>query len=58
MRFLADENIPIASIGYLRGYLRNLGYDVKSVSESSCGISDSQVLVGQKNKKEFCLPLI
>ncbi|WP_297395895.1 DUF5615 family PIN-like protein [Acidiferrobacter sp.] len=41
MRFLADENIPLASIQILR----NLGHDVSSLSETSPGITDEAVLV-------------
>lgn len=40
MKFLANENIPLASVLYLR----NKGYDVLYISESSPGITDRQVL--------------
>ena len=40
MKFLADENIPLASV---RG-LRELGHDVISIAEQSPGISDEEVL--------------
>jgi predicted nuclease of predicted toxin-antitoxin system len=40
MRFLADENIPLASVRRLR----DAGHDVAAVSEGSPGASDSEVL--------------
>ena len=40
MRFLADENLPFATIRLLR----EAGYDIVSILEESPGISDSQVL--------------
>ncbi len=40
MRFLADENIPRASLHALRA----AGHDVMSIAEASPGIADSDVL--------------
>lgn len=40
MKFLADENIPKASVGYLQ----ELGYDIISVADEHSGLSDIQVL--------------
>jgi predicted nuclease of predicted toxin-antitoxin system len=40
MKFLANENIPLLSVQYLR----NLGYDVRYISEYKSGITDRQVL--------------
>ena len=40
MKLLADENIPLASVGQLR----DLGHDVISISERSPGMSDEEVL--------------
>ena len=40
MRFIANENFPLAAVGILR----QAGHDVLSVSEHSPGISDSEVL--------------
>lgn len=40
MKFLANENSPLASVRALR----NIGLDVVSVEEESPGISDEEVL--------------
>ncbi len=40
MRFLANENFPLASVRYLR----NAGYDTAAVIEDSPGVRDSYVL--------------
>lgn len=40
MKFLANENIPLATIRLLR----EQGHDVKSISEESAGITDREVL--------------
>ena len=40
MKFLANENIPLPSIGILR----NEGYDVLSIAESFAGIKDVDVI--------------
>jgi len=46
MKFLANENIPLKSIYYLR----NAGFDISSISEEFPGISDREVL--QKSQFE------
>jgi predicted nuclease of predicted toxin-antitoxin system len=40
MKILANENIPILSVWYLR----EMGYDVKAISEFDFGISDKEVM--------------
>ncbi|MEI7723640.1 MAG: DUF5615 family PIN-like protein [Bacteroidota bacterium] len=40
MKFLANENIPLASVQYLR----NKGFDVHYIGEDFSGITDRQVL--------------
>lgn len=40
MRFLADENFPIASVRNLR----SAGYDVVAITEDSPGIDDTTIL--------------
>ena len=40
MRFLANENMPLASVRVLR----DAGFDVASITEDSLGISDEGVL--------------
>jgi predicted nuclease of predicted toxin-antitoxin system len=51
MRFLANENYPLASIRRLR----LAGYDVASVSEDSPGVEDSEVLVRAVNESRKIL---
>jgi predicted nuclease of predicted toxin-antitoxin system len=40
MRFLADENFPLASVWYLRSH----GHDVAAMAEDAAGSPDTEVL--------------
>lgn len=51
MRFLANENFPLASINTLRA----AGQDVASVSEDSPGAKDSEVLARAENEGRVIL---
>ncbi|MBN1981007.1 MAG: DUF5615 family PIN-like protein [Chitinivibrionales bacterium] len=51
MQFVADENVPIASVRYLR----QLGYQIDAISELSPGITDVQVLEYSENRKRILI---
>jgi predicted nuclease of predicted toxin-antitoxin system len=51
MRFLANENFPLASINCLRAE----GHDVRSVSEDSPGARDSDVLARSQSEGRIIL---
>ncbi|MEH2386349.1 MAG: DUF5615 family PIN-like protein [Nostoc sp.] len=51
MRFLANENFPLPSVGLLR----QAGYDVASVTEDSPGIEDTEVLTRAANDQWLIL---
>ncbi|HOD05157.1 MAG TPA: DUF5615 family PIN-like protein [Anaerolineaceae bacterium] len=43
MRFLADENFPLASVQLLR----QAGYEVAAIVQDSPGAKDSKVLISE-----------
>ena len=51
MRFLANENFPLPSVRLLR----QVGYDVASVTEDSPGIEDTEVLTRAANEQRVIL---
>lgn len=51
MKFLANENIPLASVFYLR----KKGFDVYSISETIPGITDIEVLKIAKSENRIIL---
>ena len=51
MRFLADENVPLALISKLR----SLGHDVLWVAESAPGIDDVEVLRRARTDARVCI---
>ncbi|WP_421889463.1 DUF5615 family PIN-like protein [Marinoscillum sp.] len=40
MKFLANENVPVSSVNYLK----SKGYDITSIGVDEAGISDQQVM--------------
>ncbi len=40
MKLLANENFPLTSVKLLR----KAGFDIQSISEQNCGISDKEVI--------------
>jgi len=51
MRFLANENVPVPTIRYLR----TKGYDVVAIIEDSPGIKDYEVLARAVNEQRIIL---
>jgi predicted nuclease of predicted toxin-antitoxin system len=51
MRFLANENFPLSSVRVLR----QVGYDIASITEDSPGIEDTEVLSRAVEEQRFIL---
>ena len=51
MRFLADENVPLASADYLA----RLGHDVRSVTREGMGSPDAVVLARAEREQRIVL---
>lgn len=51
MRFLANENFPLTSVKYLR----NIGYDITSITETARGSKDQEVLTWAREQKRIIL---
>ena len=51
MRFLANENIPLAALQHLR----NKGFNISSVSELSPGASDEAVIQIASNERRILI---